>query len=198
MDPVEIQPFQLNISHTVLEDLRERLRRSNFIDHLPDTKFLYGFNSEYLKTIQQYWLDKYNWRVFEQQLNAFPQFTTKIEGLDIHFIHVKPKKSASIKTIVPILMIHGWPSSFWEYTKIIPLLEKPDSNGLAFEMIIPSIPGYGYSEAPHQPGFNITSSARIFVKLMKRLGHQKFISMGGDWGAAITRAISLIYPEKYC
>lgn len=181
-----------------MEDLRERLRRSNFIDHLSDTKFHYGFNSDYLKTVQQYWLDKYNWRVFEQQLNAFSQFKTKIEGLDIHFIHVKPKKSASIKTIVPVLMIHGWPSSFWEYTKIIPLLEKPDSNGLAFEMVIPSIPGYGYSEAPHQPGFNITSSARIFVKLMKRLGHQKFIPIGGDWGAAITRAISLIYPEKYC
>ena len=102
-----------------------------------------------------------------------------------------------MKTIFPILLVHGWPGSFYEDLKSIPMLTEPDSNGMAYEIILPSIPGYGYSERPHKPGFNIPAAARMFVKLMKRLGHEKFIVHGGDWGSAISLAISTIYPEKY-
>jgi len=126
-------------------------------------------------------------------LNAFPQFKTQIEGLDVHFIHVKPTKQA--KTILPLLVIHGWPGSVLEYYKSFPLYTEPDDQGLAFEVIAPSIPGYGWSEAPHQKGFSIVAAGRIFVKLMRRLGHERFLVHGGDWGSAITRSIAGIFPE---
>lgn len=196
-DPVDIKSFRLNVSDADLNDLHDRLKRSRFIDHLQDTHFQYGFNSDYLRVVQQYWQNSYQWRKHEQQINSYPQFTTQIEGLNIHFFHVKPKTTAKVKTIFPILLVHGWPGSFYEYLKSIPMLIEPDSNGYAYEIILPSIPGYGYSEQPHKPGFNIPAAARIFVKLMKRLGHEKFITHGGDWGSAISLAISTIYPEKY-
>ena len=139
-------------------------------------------------------MTKYDWRKEEAKLNSYPNFLTEIEGLDIHFVHVKADKSA--KKVVPLLAIHGWPGSFLEYYKSIPLLTKPDSDGLAYELIIPSIPGYGYSEASHKRGLDTRATARIFVKLMKRLGHQKFFVHGGDWGSLVTKMISVGFPEK--
>lgn len=187
----------MNVSDADLNDVQERLKRSRFIDHLQDTNFQYGFNSDYLRVVQQYWLNSYQWRKHEQKINSFPQFTTQIEGLNVHFFHIKPKTSTKVKTVFPILLVHGWPGSFYEYLKSLPMLTEPDSNGIAYEIILPSLPGYGYSEQPHKPGFNIPAAAGIFVKLMKRLGHEKFVTHGGDWGAAISLAISTIYPEKY-
>ncbi|XP_027204882.2 epoxide hydrolase 1-like [Dermatophagoides pteronyssinus] len=197
-DSVDVKPFRVNVSDADLNDLQERLKRSRFIDHLQDTNFEYGFNSDYLRVVQQYWLNSYQWRKHEKMINSYPQFITQIEGLNVHFYHIKPKTTTTnkVKTIFPILLVHGWPGSFYEYLKSIPIFTEPDSNGIAYEIILPSIPGYGYSERPHKPGFNIPAAARMFVKLMKRLGHEKFIVHGGDWGAAISLAISTIYPEN--
>lgn len=194
VDNVKIVPFKLNVSADVLNDLKYRLEHANFVEPLEDTKFHYGFSGDQLKQIVQYWNLKYDWRKAEAQLNSYPQFKTQIEGLDIHFVHVKPNKPA--KKVVPIIVIHGWPGSFLEYYKSIPYLLET-KNDVAFEVIIPSIPGYGYSEAAHKKGLNILSAGRIFVKLMKRLGHDKFVVHGGDWGNVITRSIALVFPEKW-
>lgn len=140
----------MRITDGELVDLQSRLANARYVDHVEDTQFHYGFNSEYLKEVVEYWRTKYDWRAEEAKLNAYPQFLTQIEGLDIHFVHVKPSKPA--KRVVPIMVIHGWPGSFLEYYKSIPLLAEPDESGLAFEVIVPSIPGFGYSEAPHQKG----------------------------------------------
>lgn len=192
-DPTEIRSFQINVPDTELADLKLRLERARFVDHIEGTSFQYGFNSNYLKQVVEYWRTKFDWKREEAKLNSVPHFKTQIEGLDIHFVRAKPSKPA--KKVVPILVIHGWPGSFVEYMKSIPLLTEPDTNGMAFEVIAPSIPGYGYSEAPHQKGFNIISAARVFVKLMKRLGHDKFVVHGGDWGNMISRTIATVYPE---
>ncbi|XP_017463595.1 PREDICTED: epoxide hydrolase 1-like, partial [Rhagoletis zephyria] len=194
-DDEKIRPFRLNISDADLQDLKTRLSKARYVDHIAGTHFNYGFNSDYLKKVVEYWQTTYNWRKEEAKINAYPQFQTQIEGLDIHFVHVKPAAKAA-KVILPLLAVHGWPGSFWEYHKALPLLTEPDENGIAFEVIVPSIPGYGYSEAPKQKGFDASAAARVFNKLMKRLGHEKFIVHGGDWGYLVSRMLSVIFPEN--
>lgn len=193
-DNPAIRPFKVNVPEADLVDLKSRLSKARYVDHIEGTHFNYGFNSNFLKKVVTYWQTKYDWKKEEAKLNAVPQFVTQIEGIDVHFLHVKPAKKA--KTVVPLLISHGWPGSVLEYYKTIPLLTEPDENGVAFELIIPSIPGYGFSEAPHQQGFDGNAAARVFVKLMKRLGHEKFYVHGGDWGNLIVRLISIIFPEN--
>ena len=149
LDDPAIRPFTINITEFDLIDLKRRLRNVRYVDHLRGTQFTYGFSSIYLKKVVTYWRDVYNWREAESELNAYPQFHTQIEGLDVHFVHVKPLANGTTK---PLLLIHSWPGSFYEYYKAIPLLTEVDKDGLAFEVVIPSIPGFGYSEAPHQKG----------------------------------------------
>ncbi|UXI20891.1 propionyl-CoA carboxylase beta chain [Sarcoptes scabiei] len=189
-----LKPFRLNVSEEILTDLLQRLQKSRFINHLTLSRFHYGFNSKYLKQIQEKWINEFDWKTQERYINSFPQFTTYIEGIKIHFVHLKPKPSTT--TVVPLLMIHGWPESFYLFLKTIPLLIEPDSSGLAFELIVPSLPGYGFSEAPHRMGFNAASAARIMLKLMKRLGHDRFFAHGGDWGHLVAKILATVYPEN--
>ncbi|XP_054156405.1 epoxide hydrolase 1-like [Oppia nitens] len=192
-DPLTINKFTINVSDEVLTDLKHRLDLARYVEPIPGTQFNYGFNGNYLKQVVDYWKTKYDWRQQEKELNKFNHFKTQINGIDIHFIHVKPSKPA--KTVVPILISHGWPGSVLEYYKAIPLLTEP-TNGVAFEVICPSIPGYGWSEAPHQTGFNVPQTARIYVKLMERLNHKTFFVHGGDWGSAIAQSMAILYPEN--
>jgi microsomal epoxide hydrolase len=192
-DPIGINKFAVNVSDVVLEDLRKRLELARFVEPIEGTQFNYGFNANYLKQVIEYWKTKYDWRKQEKELNKFNQFTTQIEGINIHFIHVKPSKPA--KTVVPLMVIHGWPGSVWEYYKAIPLLTEP-TDGIAFEIICPSIPGYGFSEAPHQEGFDVVATARIFVKLMNRLSHKSFFVHGGDWGSIISKSMALLHSQN--
>ncbi|XP_054157402.1 epoxide hydrolase 1-like [Oppia nitens] len=192
-DPETINKFTVNISDAVLNDLKNRLESARYVQPLSDSQFSYGFNGDYLKQVVDYWLTKFDWRKQEKELNKFNHFKTQINGIDIHFIHVKPSKPA--KTVVPLLAIHGWPGSVLEYYKALPMLIEP-TNDIAFEVILPSIPGYGFSEAPHQPGFSIISAANIFVKLMKRLGYNQFFVHGGDWGSYISKVIAQTYPQN--
>ena len=133
-------------------------------------------------------------RAQEKLINSFHQFTTKIDGLDIHFVHAKPS-SSSEKRIVPLLLVHGWPGSFVEFLDIIPILTK-GTKDFAFEVIAPSIPGYGFSSAPQRPGFNGHYTAKIFRDLMMRLGHEQFYCQGGDWGSMVTTLVSTFYPDR--
>ncbi|XP_004578661.2 epoxide hydrolase 1 [Ochotona princeps] len=194
-----IRPFKVETSDEEIKDLHQRIDRIRLTPPLEDSRFHYGFNSNYLKKVLSYWRNEFDWKKQVEILNSYPHFKTKIEGLDIHFIHVKPPQLSSSRTPKPLLMVHGWPGSFFEFYKIIPLLTNPKSHGLSdehiFEVICPSIPGYSFSEAPSKKGFNSVSTARIFYKLMQRLGFQEFYIQGGDWGALICTNIAQLVPS---
>uniref|UniRef100_A0A8D1CYB7 Epoxide hydrolase 1 n=1 Tax=Sus scrofa TaxID=9823 RepID=A0A8D1CYB7_PIG len=181
------------------KDLHQRIEKFRLTPPLEDSRFHYGFNSNYLKKIISYWRNTFDWRKQVEVLNKYPHFKTKIEGLDIHFIHVKPPQLPSGRTAKPLLMVHGWPGCFYEFYKIIPLLTDPKNHGLSdehvFEVICPSIPGYGFSEASSKKGFNSVATARIFYKLMLRLGFQEFYLQGGDWGALICTNMAQLVPS---
>uniref|UniRef100_A0A915Q4U7 Epoxide hydrolase n=1 Tax=Setaria digitata TaxID=48799 RepID=A0A915Q4U7_9BILA len=194
-DDERILPFKVIVSEEALE-------ASHFsYEPLEDRNdFSNGFNGEYLKHVASYWLKKYNWRYHEEIINTVPHFTTEIEGLKIHFIRAKPTQN-SYQLVVPLLLLHGWPGNVFEFLKIIPKLIDPiqqigsDIN-VAFEVIAPSIPGFGWSSAPMKTGFDQEAAARIFNKLMIRLGFSRYLLQGGDWGSAIATSIAFYYPEN--
>ncbi|XP_064450540.1 putative epoxide hydrolase isoform X5 [Mirounga angustirostris] len=186
-------------SRILLQDLHWRIDRVRLTPPLEDVRFHFGFNSKYLRKVLSYWRNGFDWRKQVEILNRYPHFKTKIEGLDIHFIHVKPHQPPSGCTPKPLLMVHGWPGSFYEFYKIIPLLTDPRNHGLSeehiFEVICPSIPGYGFSEASSKKGLNSVATARIFYKLMLRLGFQEFYVQGGDWGSLICTNMAQMVPS---
>ncbi|TKR87269.1 hypothetical protein L596_011691 [Steinernema carpocapsae] len=201
-DNTAINPFKINVPDAVLQDLKKRLEQSR-IGHevLEDSdNFEYGFNSKTLEEVKNYWLTKFDWRKQEAILNSFPQFTTEIEGMNIHFLRVQPPKT--YKKVYPLLVVHGWPGNVFEFYKLIPMLTDPNKNlpgtdqDFAFEVIAPSIPGYGWSDQPKKTGFNQVVAARIFRKLMERLGKPKFFVQGGDWGAIIVSFLGKLYPDN--
>lgn len=191
-DDVEIRKFTIKFED--FDELNSRLDQVRLAESIDTGSFKYGFNSATLRDVVHYWRNTYNWHHWEQELNKYDQFKTQIEGLDVHFVHVSPHNPSGV--VLPLLLIHGWPGSFFEYYKTIPLLTDPTKTGLSFHLVIPSIPGYGFSEAPHKEGFNVISAARVFVKLMTRLGYKQFFVHGGDWGSYISRTIALMYPER--
>lgn len=188
-----IRPFVVETSEDMIQDLYERIDRMRYTDGLEDARFHYGFNSAHLQKVASYWRHEFDWGKQVKVLNKYPHFKTNIEGLDVHFIHVKPVQRAGQK-VLPLLMVHGWPGSFFEFYKIIPMLTKTEGD-FVFEIICPSIPGYGYSEASQIKGFTALDAARIFHKLMDRLEFTDYYLQGGDWGAFITTIMALIKPE---
>jgi len=192
IDSTKIEKFKINVDNFVLDDLKSRLNKTRFSDSIV-TNFEYGMNSQALKFIVDHWLNKYNWRRHEKIINEFSHYKTEIEGIKVHYIHEKPKTKAA--KVYPLLIVHGWPSSFWEFYKLIPLLTNSKDDQIAFEVIVPSLPGFGFSEASHKPGLNTFETARMFVTLMKRLGHDKFFFHGNDWGSFVGKQIALIFPE---
>ena len=192
VDSNKIEKFEINIDNKILDDLQNRLNKTRFTESIV-TNFEYGINSQTLKLIVNYWKNEYNWREHEKILNQFNHFKTEIEGIKIHFIHEKPRTKAV--RIYPLLISHGWPGTFWEFYKFISYLTKPKDNHIAFEVIAPSLPGFAFSEAPHKPGLNAIDTARMYVTLMKRLGHDKFFFHGNDWGSFVGKQIALIFPE---
>ncbi|XP_008281713.1 epoxide hydrolase 1 [Stegastes partitus] len=188
----KIYPFTVQTSDKEIEDLHERIDRTRYTDPLEDSRFHYGFNSTYLKKVVSYWRHEFDWKKQVAVLNQYPHFKTRIEGLDVHFIHVRPPHRENQK-VLPLMLVHGWPGSFYEFYKIMPLLTQ-NHDGIAFEVICPSIPGYGFSEAPHKQGFDSLAAARIFLILMERLGFSQFYLEGGDWGSLITTNMSQMKP----
>ncbi|EJW81476.1 hydrolase, partial [Wuchereria bancrofti] len=206
-DDERIAPFKISVSEEAIQDLKFRLKNARInYEPLEDCNdFSYGFNSKYLKYVANYWLNKYNWKYHESIINTLPQFTTEIEGLKIHFIHAKPIHN-NYEVIIPLLILHGWPGNVFEFLKIIPLLVDPIQQigsdiSVTFEIIAPSIPGFGWSAAPMKKilsfaGFNTEVAARIFNKLMIRLGFSRYLLQGGDWGSNIATNIAFYYPEN--
>uniref|UniRef100_A0A3B4FWP9 Epoxide hydrolase n=1 Tax=Pundamilia nyererei TaxID=303518 RepID=A0A3B4FWP9_9CICH len=191
-----IRSFRVTTSDQELEDLYRRIDLTRPFPSLEDSQFNYGFNSQYLQKVVSYWRNEFDWRKQVDKLNQYPHFKTKIEGIDIHYLHVKPKKVLEGTSAVPLIMVHGWPGSFYEFYGLIPLLtDLSNPHNLVFEVVCPSIPGYGFSEAPHKKGFDSVCAARIFHKLMKRLGFQQYYAHGGDWGWLVTTNMAQLEPK---
>ena len=181
-----VRPFSIEVPDATLDDLRERLARTRFPDQLEGAGWTYGTELSYLKELCAYWRSKFDWRAQERALNQFAHFRTDIDGLKIHFIHQRSKE----KNAIPLIITHGWPGSFVEFTKIIGPLTNPIAHGGrsedAFHVVCPSLPGYGFSEAPRKSGFGLKQIAEILVKLMARLGYTQYGAHGGDWGSYIS------------
>jgi microsomal epoxide hydrolase len=188
-DPVV--PFKIQVPDPVLVDLKERLAQARFADELPDAGWDYGTNRAYLEQLMSYWRDEYDWRKQEQRLNQFDQFKTSIDGLDIHFIHQRSKSPGA----KPLLMLNGWPSSIVEYVKVVGPLTDPVAHGGraedAFHVIIPSMPGYGFSDKPRARGYDPARMASMWAKLMTRLGYPRYLTHGSDWGIAVANHLAL-------
>uniref|UniRef100_A0A023ESJ9 Epoxide hydrolase n=1 Tax=Aedes albopictus TaxID=7160 RepID=A0A023ESJ9_AEDAL len=197
-DPA-IKPFKVTYSPEVIEKLRSKLNDTpTLVKPLEGTAFEYGFNSNRLQEILKYWKTSYlnKWTEREAFLNQFPHFKTQIQGLNIHFIHVKPKVPAGTK-VLPLLLLHGWPGSVREFYDVIPkLTTKSDDKDFVFEVIVPSLPGYGWSQGASKQGLSPSRIAVIMKNLMDRVGHKKFYVQGGDWGSLIANMISTLYQDN--
>jgi pimeloyl-ACP methyl ester carboxylesterase len=191
-----IRPFTIDTPQAVLDDLRARILATRFPDKETVADSSQGVQLAAVEALVRYWGGDYDLRRFETRLNALPQFMTEIDGLDIHFIHVRsPHENA-----LPVVITHGWPGSVIEMLKVVGPLTDPTAHGGnaedAFDLVIPSIPGYGFSERPAAPGWDPARIASAWVVLMKRLGYTRFVAQGGDWGAIITDLIGAQAPPE--
>jgi len=186
-----ITPFKIHVDDAVLADLKQRLARTRFPGEIANSDWDYGTNLAYLRELVTYWRDRYDWRAAEKRLNQFDQFTTNIDGLDIHFIHQRSKNPNAM----PIAITHGWPGSFVEFTKVIGPLTDPAAHGGnasdSFHVVAISLPGFGFSGKPTERGYSPERMAGIVAKLMARLGYTRYGLQGGDWGSSISRFVAL-------
>lgn len=179
----------------MIKDLKNRLANTRYTPPLEGIAQEYGFNTDLLKEIVDFWQTKYNFKERETYLNKYPHFTTNIQGLDIHFMHIKPKDTKGL-TVLPLLILHGWPGSFREFYNLIPLLTTRNPNhNFVFEVIAPSLPGFGYSQAPAKPGCGALEMSVIMKNLMLRLGHTQFYLQGGDWGSIVAANLATLFRE---
>lgn len=191
-----ILPFEINISAAAIADLKRRLAATRMPDQLANTSWEYGTDSTYLAELLQYWQNDFDWKKQESELNQFDQFKTEIDGLDMHFIHQRSENPEAI----PLMIVHGWPGSVAEFSKIIGPLTDPVAHGGdiadSYHVIAPSLPGFGFSEKPNDPGYSPEKFAHILAGLMQRLGYEQYAIAGGDWGAIINRYLANNYPER--
>jgi len=191
-----IRPFRFQASDQALADLRRRVQATKWPSKETVTDASQGVQLETVQNLARYWATDYDWRKVEAKLNSYPQFITNIDGLDIHFIHVRSKE----KNALPLLIMHGWPGSILEQLKLIDPLTNPKAFGGsasdAFDVVIPSMAGYGFSGQPTSPGWNPERMARAWNELMKRLGYTSYVAQGGDWGAIIADQMGLQAPRE--
>ena len=191
------QPFTIDVPQATLDDLRERLARTRWPDQLEGANWDYGTNLDYLKELVAYWHDRFDWRAQEAKLNQFAQFRAEIDGLGVHFIHERGKGPDP----TPIIIMHGWPGSFFEIVKLIPLLTDPAAHGgdraASFDVIVPSLPGYGFSDRPRERGWTQERNADLLATLMTDvLGYDRFAAAGGDFGAIVTQNMVKRHADK--
>ena len=189
----EIRPFEIDVSDDELSDLRSRINATKWPDRETDDS--QGVQLETIQALASYWATQYDWRRFEERFAALPHFITEIDGVDIHFIHVRSKHEDAL----PLIVTHGWPGSTIEQLKIIEPLTNPTDHGGspadAFHLVIPSLPGHGFSGKPTETGWDPIRIARAWVVLMERLEYARFVAQGGDWGNAVTEQMALLKPE---
>jgi pimeloyl-ACP methyl ester carboxylesterase len=193
---VSYEPFNIEVPETALVDLRERLNRTRLAPEFANDGWLYGTNGSYLTELIEYWADGYDWRAHEASINKFANFKTTIDGIPIHFIYEKGKGPNP----TPLILSHGWPWTFWDWHKVIGPLTDPVAYGGkaedSFDVVVPSLPGYGFSNPLTTPGINFWRTADLWVNLMRDvLGYDKFAAGGGDWGAILTAQLGHKYAE---
>jgi pimeloyl-ACP methyl ester carboxylesterase len=195
-DAAAIRPFRVSVPEAALADLRQRLKQTRLPDKETVADFTQGVPLKTVEQVLHYWRDSYDWRKVEARLNSCPQFITQIDGLDIHFIHVRSRHEDAM----PLIVTHGWPGSIIEQLKIIDPLTNPTAHGGkasdAFHIVIPSMPGYGFSAKPTSVGWGPERIASAWTTLMRRLGYRKFVAQGGDWGAVVTDQMGLQAPPE--
>lgn len=191
-----IRPFRFNASDEELADLKKRVAATKWPEEELVKDVTQGVKLATMRNLARYWEKEYDWRKFEKKLNSYPHFITEIDGLDIHFIHVRSKHENAL----PMILTHGWPGSIVEFMKVIEPLTDPTKYGGkesdAFHVVIPSIPGYGFSGKPSKTGWDPKHIAQAWTTLMKRLGYKKFVAQGGDWGDAIVEQMGLLAPPE--
>jgi pimeloyl-ACP methyl ester carboxylesterase len=191
----EIRPFRIDIPQTDLDDLRDRLARTRWPNELPGVGWSRGVPLDYLKELAAYWRDGYDWREHEARLNAYPQFITTIEGQNVHFLHVRSPEPGAL----PLVLTHGWPGSIVEFLEVIEPLSDPRAHGDdpadAFHLVIPALPGYGFSGPTREPGWTPARVARAWAELMGRLGYERYGAQGGDWGAFVAPEMGRVDPD---
>jgi pimeloyl-ACP methyl ester carboxylesterase len=190
-----IRPFRINVPEGDLDDLRERLDHVRWPNELPGAGWSYGVPRDYLEQLVAYWRHEYDWRAAEARLNQWPQFTTTIDGANVHFAHI----SSPEPTAIPLIITHGWPGSIAEFSEVTGPLTNPQAHGGdpadAFHLVVPSIPGFGLSGPTREQGWEYRRVAAAWAELMGRLGYQRYGVQGGDWGAIISRELGRTRPE---
>ncbi|MGC4996895.1 epoxide hydrolase family protein [Streptomyces sp. DT195] len=191
-----VRPFRIAVPESELADLRDRLDRTRWPDELPGAGWDRGVPRDYLRELAHYWRHEYDWRAAEARLNEWPQFMTTIDGANVHFAHIRsPEPDAT-----PLIITHGWPGSFAEFERIAGPLTDPRAHGGdpadAFHLVLPSIPGFGFSGPTRESGWEYRRVAAAFAELMDRLGYDRYGAQGGDWGAAVSRELGRVHPER--
>jgi pimeloyl-ACP methyl ester carboxylesterase len=196
MEPaMHLRPFRIAVPDDAIADLHARLDRARWPDEINDDDGSWGTHLPWLQGLARHWRSSFEWRAAEARLNALPQFLVTIDGLDIHFVHIRGKGPKPF----PLIITHGWPGSFVEFEKMIPLLSDPAAYGgdaaEAFDLVIPSLPGYGFSGRPARPGYGPAQIGALWSRLMAGLGYSRYGAQGGDWGASVTTALALADAE---
>ena len=181
-----IEPFTIDIPQADLDDLADRLARTRWPDELPEVGWDYGMPLARVKELVEYWRTTYDWRKQEARLNELPQYTTEIDGQNIHFVHIRSAREDAL----PLILTHGWPGSYLEFLGVIEPLTAE------FHLVIPSIPGFGFSGPTHEKGWGVDRVAHAWAELMSRLGYDRYGAQGGDWGSVISRALANVAPDR--
>jgi pimeloyl-ACP methyl ester carboxylesterase len=192
--PLRVEPFSIRIEDEVLADLRARIRNTRWPERSPGDAWSQGVDLEYLRPLLAYWADEFDWRRQERELKAFDQFRAEFDDVHIHFVHERARRGEGI----PLILTHGWPSSFLELLPLVPFLTDPPSHGIdgpAFDVVIPSLPGYGFSDRPATTGVNYRYVAGLWHRLMRGLGYERYAAQGGDFGAGVATLMALDDPE---
>jgi pimeloyl-ACP methyl ester carboxylesterase len=184
----DVAPFTVDIADEQIDDLQQRLRNTRFPEPETVDDWSQGIPLSYVQELSTYWADTYDWRAREQGLNRFPQFTTQLDDLNIHFIHARSPHDNAL----PLLMTHGWPGSVVEFMKVIEPLTNPADPADAFHVVCPSLPGYGWSDKPTTTGWGVPHIASAWSQLMARLGYDRYVAQGGDWGSMVTLTIGAV------
>ncbi|MBV8450533.1 MAG: epoxide hydrolase [Hyphomicrobiales bacterium] len=190
------EKFAIHVADEILADLWRRLDATRWPDEIENAGWEGGTNLAYMRSLTAYWRNGYDWRRQENALNSLPQYRLALDGLNVHFVHQRGNGPKPL----PLVITHGWPGSFVEMVKLLPLLTDPAAHGAsvddAFDVVVPSLPGYGFSDRPRERGMNPNKIAALWVRLMAALGHERFGAQGGDWGATVSSALGLDHPDR--
>jgi pimeloyl-ACP methyl ester carboxylesterase len=190
---VRVEPFSISIQDDVLSDLRARIRKTRWPEQVPDIRWEQGTDLAFLRELLEYWAEDFDWRAQERELNAFRHFRAELDGVGVHFVHERARRGHGI----PLILTHGWPSTFVEMLPLVPLLTDPAAHGIdgpAFDVVIPSLPGYGFSERPQHSGVTVRSTAGTWHRLVQGLGYERYGAHGTDFGSGVSTFMALDGP----